>query len=231
MELAVETRDKFGRDTKAVREKGLIPAELYGHGIENMHLAVDAKAFGKLYREAGENTIVSLIISGNPSAKLGTSGEKRPVLIYDVQKHYLSDAVDLIDFYQVRMDEKITAKVPIEFTGEAQAVKEKGGLLTISLSEIEVEALPGDLPHRFVVDLSVLAEINQSLYVKDILVPKGVQVLVDLGTAVVTITEKMKEEELAPAPVTDVSEVKVETEEKKEERAKEKAVAESEEKK
>lgn len=221
MELAVETRDKFGRETKAVREKGLIPAELYGRGIENVHLVVDAKAFGKLYREAGENTIVSLVIGK----------EKRPVLIYDVQKNYLSDAVDHIDFYQVRMDEKITAKVPIEFTGEAPAVKEKGGLLATSLSEIEVEALPGDLPHRLVVDLSVLADINQTIYVKDISVPKGVQVLVDPGTAVVTITEKMKEEELAPAPVVDVSEVKVESEEKKAERDQAKAAAEGEEKK
>ena len=219
MELAVETRDKFGRETKTIREKGLIPAELYGHGIENTHLAVDAKAFGKLYREAGENTIVTLVFGK----------EKRPVLIYDVQKNYLSDAVDHIDFYQVRMDEKITAKVPIEFTGESPAVKEKGGLLNTSLAEIEVEALPADLPHRFVVDLSVLAEINQSLYVKDILIPKGVRVLVDPGTAVATITEKMKEEEVVAAPVADVTEVKVETEEKKEARDQAKAATEGEE--
>ncbi len=219
MELAVETRDKFGREMKALREKGLVPAELYGHGLENVHLAVDAKAFMKLYREAGENTIVTLAFGK----------EKRPVLIYDVQKNYLSDTVDHIDFYQVRMDEKITAKVPIEFTGESPAVKEKGGLLNTSLAEIEVEALPGDLPHRLVADLSVLVEINQSIYVKDISVPKGVQVLVDPGTPVATITEKMKEEELAPAPVADVSEVKVESEEKKAERDEKKAAAEAEE--
>ncbi|MEY4731735.1 MAG: hypothetical protein RL681_681 [Candidatus Parcubacteria bacterium] len=228
MELAVETRDKFGRETKAIREKGLIPAELYGHDIENVHLAVDAKAFGKLYREAGENTIVTLVIKGDPSTKLGASGEKRPVLIYDVQRNYLGDTVDHIDFYQVRMDEKITAKIPIEFTGVSPAVKEKGGLLNTSFAEIEVEALPGDLPHRFVADLSVLADINQSLYVKDLLVPKGVRVLIDSGTALATITEKMKEE-VVQAPVADVSEVKVETEEKKAEREKEKAASESEE--
>jgi large subunit ribosomal protein L25 len=220
MDLAVETRDVVLKPA-ALRAKGLIPAELYGHGIQNAHLAVDARAFSKVYREAGENTIVTLTFGK----------EKRPVLIYDVQKNYLSDVVDHIDFYQVRMDEKITAKVPIEFTGEAPAVKEKGGLLNASLSEIEVEALPGDLPHRFVVDLSVLAEINQSLYVKDILVPKGVEVLVDLGTAIATVTEKMKEEEIAPAPTADVSEVKVESEEKKAERDQAKAAAEAEEKK
>jgi large subunit ribosomal protein L25 len=105
--------------------------------------------------------------------------------------------------------------------GEAPAVKEHGGILNKSVAEIEVEALPGDLPHTLKIDLSKLTALNQSLYVKDIVVPKGVKFLIDPGTAVATVTEKMAEEVVAPVAV-DVAEVKVETEEKKAERDKEK---------
>ncbi len=222
MDLTVQTREKLGK-AGALRKQGLIPAELYGHGLENMHLTVDAKEFKKLFKEAGENTVVTLIITGNSSAKPGTSGEKRPALIHDIQRDFIHDTVSHIDFYQVRMDEKITAHIPIEFVGEAPAVKEHGGLLNKSMTEIEVEALPADLPHRLTVDLSGLTALNQSAYVKDIVVPKGVRILIDLETAVATVTEKMKEEEIAPAAPVDVSTVKVESEEKKVERDKEKA--------
>ena len=88
------------------------------------------------------------------------------------------------------------------------------------MAEIEVEALPADLPHRFTVDLSSLVELNQSIYVKDIAAPKGVKILVDPETVIVTVTPPLKEEEIAPQPVADVAEVKVETEEKKAEREK-----------
>lgn len=211
MELVARTRDRFGRGVKALRTEGLIPAELYGRGVPNLHLAVEARAFESVFREAGENTVVTVVVGG----------DKRPVLIHDVQRNFLNDSVDHIDFYQVRMDEKTTAHVPIEFTGEPPAVKIHGGILTKAMTEIEVEALPADLPHRLTVDLGGLAELNQSVYVKDIPVPAKVTVLVDPETVVVTVTEKMVEEEIAaPAEPVDVSAVKVETEEKKAEREK-----------
>ncbi len=88
-----------------------------------------------------------------------------------------------------------------------------------AMTEIEVEALPGNLPPHFTVDLSPLTELNQSIYVRDLAVPKGVKVLVDPETVIVTVTPPLKEEEIAPAVAVDLSAVKVETEEKKEERA------------
>jgi large subunit ribosomal protein L25 len=211
MELAVHAREKFGKAVKLLRGQGLIPAELYGHGFPNAHLAVPAKDFRKAYKEAGESTIITLIVAG----------KKHPALIYNVQRDSVSDEVVHVDFYQVRMDEKIKTHVPLEFLGEAPAVKEHGGILNKSVAEIEVEALPGDLPHTLKIDLSKLTALNQSLYVKDIVVPKGVKFLIDPGTAVATVTEKMAEEVVAPVAV-DVAEVKVETEEKKAERDKEK---------
>ena len=210
MELSVETREQLGKANKALRRKGLIPAELYGHGVKNLHLLVDGKEFRKIFKDAGENTVITLRVGE----------EKRLALIHDIQRDYLEDSIQHVDFHQIRMDEKLTAHIPIEFKGEPPAVKSLGGILNRTMSEIEVEALPGDLPHRLHVDLSSLAELNQSIYVKDIAVPKGVKFLVDAETVIATVTPPLKEEEVAP-PVN-VAEVKVESEEKKAEREKEK---------
>lgn len=213
MDLAVQKREKFGKQTKALRAEGLIPAELYGHGVENVHLSVGAKEFTKVFKEAGTNTVLTLLIGK----------EKKPALVYGIVRDPLSSDVTHIDFYQVKMDQKIRTKVPLMFTGEALAVKEKGASVNKSMSEIEVEAFPQDLPHNLVVDITPLDDINKSIYVRDIPVPRNVKLLVDEGTAVATATPPApKEEEKVEEVVADVSEVKVETEEKKAERQAEK---------
>jgi large subunit ribosomal protein L25 len=214
MDLPVETRKKFGKANKGLRREGVIPAELYGHGVENLHLEVKTKDFERVYKAAGENTVINLLIGK----------EKKPVLVHDIDRDYLSGSVSHVDFYQIRMDEKIKVPVPVAFSGEAPAVKEKGGLLNKTILEIEVEALPANLPHSFEVDVSALDEFGKSIYVRDLKVPAEVRVITDPNTAIVTAIPPVKEEEV-PAPV-DISEVKVETEEKKAERASEKAEAE-----
>src|SRR5947207_4708399 len=113
MELIVQPREKFGKANKTLRKEGVIPAELYGHGVANLHLAVNAKEFRLLFKQAGENTVIEL--------KVGD--KKHPALIHDVKRDYLSGEVEHIDFYQVRMDVKTKVHVPIEFIGEAPAVK------------------------------------------------------------------------------------------------------------
>ena len=212
MELKAEKRDKFGKSLASLREQGWIPAELYGHGVPNVHLMVQAKDFDKVHKSGSGTALLSLLVEG----------EKRNALIHDIQEDYLSGRPVHIDFYQVRMDEKTTGHIPIEFIGESPAVKE-GGILNRTMLEIEIEALPGDLPSKFEVDLGEIKELNQSIYVKDLRVPKGVEILVEPDTVIATVTPPMKEEEIAPAPAADVSEVKVETEEKKAEREKEAA--------
>lgn len=139
--------------------------------------------------------------------------DKKPVVIHEVQRDYLKGDVTHIDFYQVSLTELMHARVPLEFIGEAPAVKEKGGILNKAVSEIEVEALPADLPHRFTVDVSGLDDVNKSLYVRDLDIPKAVRVLVEPETVIVTVTPP-RAEEVVETPV-DVSAVKVETEEKK----------------
>lgn len=211
MDLSATQREKFGKAVKTLRREGLIPAELYGHGVGNLHLSVPKKEFANVFKEAGSNTVVNLSVGG----------EKRPALIHDVDRDYLTDEITHIDFYQVRIDEKLKAKIPLEFIGESPAVKEKAGILNKAMIEVEVEALPADLPHRLSVDLSKLVDLNQSIYIRDIKIPRGVEILVGLETVVITATPPAVEEEKVEAPV-DVSAVKVETEEKKAERVVEK---------
>lgn len=208
MDLAVTERTVLGKKVNALRREGFIPAELYGHGVPNVHLSVSAKEFAKAYAVAGENTVITLAVGK----------EKIPAIINHVERHYLSGKPASIDFYQVRMDEKITARVPIEFVGDSVAVKEKGAIINKSMVEIEVEALPNDLPHQLTADLSLLDDINKTIYVRDIAVPKGVAFLVEGDTAVAT-AQAPRVEEVVVAPVADVSEVKVEAEEKVAERA------------
>jgi len=205
MELQVQKREIFGKKVNSLRRENLIPAELYGHGLENIHLSVPAKEFSKLFKEAGESTIINLDLEN----------KKLPVLINDVSIDSLSDKIIHIDFYQVRMDEKITTSVPLEFTGVSAAVKEKEGILVRAVQEIEVEALPADLPHNIEVDISQLSDIGMSIHVKDLEIDKNVKILADPETVVATVTEPAKEE-VVEKPIT-VEEVKVEGEEKKEE--------------
>ena len=219
MELAVQTREMDGKKAKALRKEGLVPAELYGHGVPNMHLSVPVKDFTKILKQAGTSTVVTLVVGK----------EKKPVIIHEVTQDFVTGNVAHVDFYQVKMNEKMTAKVPVEFVGIAPAVKEKQAVINKSIFEIEIEALPADLPHSLAVDLSVLDDLHKSIYIKDIRMPKGVHVLADLEAAVATAMPPVKEEEKVEVPV-DVSEVKVESEEKKAERAAEKGEASAEKK-
>lgn len=208
MDLSVKPREIVGKKVRSLRREGFVPAELYGHGLKNVHLSVVAKEFNKVLKEAGTSTVVTLVLNT----------QKHSALIHDVVRNYLTNEVEHIDFYEVRMDEKITARVPLEFIGEAPAIKAHGAVVNKAMSEIEVEALPQNLPHSLTIDLSVLTDLNQSIYVRDITVPKGVEVLVDAETAIATATPPAPEEVVEAAAV-DVADVKVETEEKKAERA------------
>lgn len=211
MELIAQKREIFGKKVKALRKQGLISAELYGHGRENIHLSVPTKEFLKVFKEAGESTIIKLKVE-NEEEKVENEFN---VLIHDLQKNPLTDEISHIDFYQVRMGEKITISVPLEFIGEAPAVREKEGILVRAMQEVEVEALPADLPRSIEVNLDELSEIGMSIYVKDLRVAKGVEILVEPETVVATVTEPVKEE-VEEKPIT-VEEIKVEGEEKKEE--------------
>ncbi len=210
VELKAEMREKLGKAVATLRRAGLVPAELYGKGVPNLHLSVSAKDFKKVYKAAGENTIVNVIVDG----------QKYPSIISEVARHYLSGEPIHVDLHKVRMDELLQTKVPLVFVGESAAVKTLGAVLIKSLQELLVEALPDKIPHTISVDISVLAEIGNTIRVEDLAIPADVKVLVDGRTAVATATAKVTEEQEAALRAESgvVEEVKVETEEKKAER-------------
>ena len=215
MDLIVQKRKIFGKKVKSLRQQGLIPAELYGHGFENLHLDVPAKEFSRTFKEAGESAIIKLKVKNEEGKE-----EEINVLIHDFQKNPLTDEISHIDFYRVRMDEKIKTSIPLEFVGVSPAVEEKNGILVKAMQLIEIEALPGDLPHHLEVDIGLLSDIGTSIRVKNLKAGEGVKILVGLETVVATIIEAAKEE-IEEKPIA-VEEVKVEGEEKKEEEKKEK---------
>ena len=206
MELKVQKREILGKKVKDLRKDGFVPAELYGKGVDNLHLSIAIDDFNKAYDEAGESTVVTLDIDG----------DKRPVLIHDAKYDELNDKWVSIDFYQVNMKEKVETSVAIEIEGEAPGVKSEGGVLVTVMDEIEVSALPGDLPHSFIVDISSLESIGDSIHVKDIKIPAGVEILADIEAVVVTIGDK--QEEVQETEPVDVASVEVEGEKKEEEK-------------
>ena len=208
MELGATVRAQLGRAVKGLRKDGIVPAELYGHGIKNEHVAVVMKDLRKVLRHAGETSIISLMV--------GT--KKYPVFIHDVSRNPITDEIQSVDFYSVRMDQKMRIKVPFAFIGEAPGVKEKGGVLVRSMSELEIEALPNDIPHTIEVDLKVLNDVGVSIHVSDLKVPNEVRVLAKPEFVVATITARMTEEQEAAlaAKGADVSEIKTEGDIKKE---------------
>lgn len=195
IELPVTTRTVLGKKVKELRVEGLVPAELFGRGVENRHLSLSATAAAKAYREAGEHTIVTLVMD---------SGERVPAVFADVQWNHLQGSLLAVDFHMVRMDEAIEAKVPVRLAGEAPAKKEGFPIVQV-MQEIEVRGLPNELPHEILVDVSALAEPGHTIYVRDLTAPKGVKLLAQGDTAVITVGEKTKEEAVA-APVAATAE-------------------------
>ncbi|KKT76210.1 MAG: 50S ribosomal protein L25 [Parcubacteria group bacterium GW2011_GWF2_44_7] len=186
LELKAEAREITGRKTNSLRRAGIIPAVLYGHGKKNQNLTVDEKEFGVILKEAGETSLVAL--------KIGD--KKHNVLIHDLSRHPLTDKSIHIDFYEVKMDEKIKTKVPLVFIGESMAVKSEGGILVRSLQEVEVEALPQDLPREINVDISTLNTFEDKIHVSDLAVGANVKILANSEEMVASVTPPRSEEEL-----------------------------------
>lgn len=182
--LEGKVREQSAKDS---RRQGLIPAVLYGHGLPSKSIEVDSKKFGKILRTAGFSSLVNL--------KLNDGGE-HSVLIRDVVHHPLKDAIIHADFYQVRMDEKIEAQVPLHFVGEAPAVKDLGGVLIRNLDAVKVTALPADLPHNIEVDISALSGFDKVIRVSDMTAPEGVVIDHSAEEVVALVQEPRSEQEL-----------------------------------
>ena len=186
--LKASQRDVFGRKVKRSRKEGLIPANIFGKKIKSEAVFVNNKEFVEVFEKAGETQIIHL--------------NDKPVLVSGLQVDPVTSDYLHIDFRQVDLTEKIVAKVPVELVGESPAEKQSIGTVVHQLSEIEVEALPTELPEKIEVDISSLVEVDQTIFVKDLKVDKKVTVKTDPESIVVKVEPPIKEEVVeAPAPV------------------------------
>lgn len=195
--LKVEKRKVFGRKVKKLRRQGILPGNIYGKKIKSQAVQVSLKEFEKVYKKAGETGIVELI--------LGREKTPRKVLIHNVQLHPVTDQFLHADFHQVVLTEQVKADIPIEIVGESPAVREKKGMLLTTLDEVEVEALPTDLPDKIKVDISKLTEVDQEIKAGELKLSKKVALLTDPNLVICKISplvtkeaeELVKEEEAA----------------------------------
>ena len=185
MTLEVQTRNKTLR-AKDLLNQNLIPLEYYGRGVENKSFQVDYQTFRRLFRVAGTNTIIELNVGGK---------EQISVLVHEVQRDPVTDNIKHVDFINVRMDQEIHTKVPVELTGTAPAVKEQGGILMHHLHEVEIKCLPKDLVHSFEVSVESLVDFHSFVRVKDLVVPEGVTIMNGEEDLIATVVAPRVEEE------------------------------------
>lgn len=203
LQLEAEKRDIFGKKLKMARKEGKLPVILYGKKMESIPLFVDLKDFKKIWKKTGESAIIRIIFK--PTSHVD-------VLIYDVVVDSSKNEPIHADFYAVEMDKPITAKVLLVFEGVAPAVKELGGILIKVIHELEVEALPKNLPHELKVDVAKLATLDDKILIKNIFLPPGVKIL-SKEDEIVALME-MPKEEAEEKPIS-IEEVKVEKKGKK----------------
>jgi len=186
-ELEVSKREVTGKKVRFLRRQGIVPANIYGHGIDSTAINVDTKSLKHLLAHAGMTDLISL--------KMDDSKNPLRVLVREVQKNPINDDLLHVDFYQVRMDEKIKADVPIVFVGEAPVLKKvKNSSVLHLIDSLPIEALPDDLPHSLEVDVSGLEELDSTIHVKDIHLGDRITLLSDPEQMAVKVIEARKEE-------------------------------------
>jgi large subunit ribosomal protein L25 len=200
--LKAEDRKIAGRKVKTLRSQGIIPGNIFGKKIKSQSIQVSLKEFEDVYKEVGETGVINLAFGG----------EKRPVLVHGVQLNAKTDQILHVDFHQVDLKEKIEAEVPVELMGESPAEKQSLGTVVQYINAIKVEALPTDLPEKFVIDVSNLSEVDQAVFVKDLKIDKSkVGIKNDPEEIIVKVEPPQKEEVVeAPPPTQAEGEVPVE---------------------
>jgi large subunit ribosomal protein L25 len=208
--LKAKVRTVTGKNVQSLIDSGVIPAVVYGPGEKNATIEVDASEFKKVLHEAGESSLVELDVEGEKA--------KRLVLIHEIQRNPVEDTFIHVDFFQADLKEETEAEVPLVFEGESLAVKDLGGTLVKNMSEIEVKALPQNLPHEIKVSLEPLKTFEDRILVKDLILPKDVKVTANPEEIVASVlAQENVEEELSESIEEKVEDVeKVEKEEKEE---------------
>lgn len=207
--IIATTRTKLGKRSRDERDARRVPGVVYGVGIEPKPISVERSAFVKLWKAAGFSSLIDFTCDQQSPVK---------VLIKDIQLDHLSMDPMHVDFHQIRMDQELTANIPLKFVGESAAVKVLAGTLLKSLDEIEITCLPANLPHEIEVDLSALATFDDAITVSSLKLPAGVTATTEGGIAIATVARPLTEDELKKmeeADAVDISAIKTEGEEKR----------------
>jgi len=192
LELKVEKRATLGRKVKQLRKKGFLPANIYGRGVKSLAVQGEINSIKKVFDQVGETGLVNLFVKGEK--------DSRPILFQNPQYDPVSDNLLHLDFYQVDLTQKVTTNVPLEISGESPAVERKEGLLVQVMDEVEVEALPANLPEKFTIDISGLEKVNDAITIGDIKAEKEVEIKAAPDQVVAKIEPPTKE----PEPVEQV---------------------------
>jgi large subunit ribosomal protein L25 len=187
-EVKVESRDKTGKGAaRRLRREGLIPGVIYGKDMDSRSLKVNPH---DIRNKVNTNAIIDLTISDDKEEN------KKIVMIKDYQRDVIKDKLIHVDFQQISMDEKINVSVPVNLVGDAFGVQE-GGVLQQLMREINIEALPDDIPEELDLDISVL-DVGDSLQVEDLEVEEDIDIIdspVEVIVTIVTPSEEIEEEE------------------------------------
>jgi large subunit ribosomal protein L25 len=194
--LNVEKRD-LKENLNDMRKSGKLPGVFYGPKDPSTPIKMSAVDFKKAWKTAGESTVVSL----------EGSGIEAEVLIHEVDLDPVTDIAIHVDFYAIEKGKKLSVDVPLEFIGVSPAVKDLGAVLVKVAHEVEIEALPKDLPHSLQVDISGLVTFDSVLTAADIKLPAGVTLMIKTEDVIASVYEP--KEEVVEAPV-DLSAIEVE---------------------
>ena len=198
LSIAVEKRESKA-NLNASRKAGKIPAVFYGRKAKSTPIWLTEKEFIKVWKKAGETSVVEL---------KGT-GIDHQALIHEIDSDPVSDKIRHADFYIIEKDQKLEISVPLNYVGVSGAIKDLGGILVKVLHEIKIEALPKDLPHSLDVDISSLVAFDSKIHAKDIKLPAGVELKEKLDATVAGVDQPREEKEEEPVPV-DLSAIEVE---------------------
>jgi large subunit ribosomal protein L25 len=191
---------------RRLRQAGTLPANLTGRKQEAEAIQVDAHEFEKLLKTHGRTTIIRLTVA--------PSSQTQNAVVGRVSRHPISGAIEHIDFRHVLMNEAMRARVPLHVVGESPAVKAREGILLHLLNDLEVEALPANLPEAIEVDVSSLDAVDAAVHVKDLPLPANVKVITDGEEPVIKVTQTRAaiEEEAAAAETPEEAEAAPEAE-------------------
>lgn len=182
--IKAEKRTIVGKQVKKLRKQGLLPVSVFGKDVKSEALSVPVKEFMTIFNKAGETGLV----------ELGYEGKTQHVLISHVQIHPLSRLPLHAELHAVKLTDKIKANVPVHIEGEAPVVKDGIGVILQTLNEVEVEALPANLPESITVNVEALSEVGQQIKVADLKVSKEVEILTDREETVVNVGAAVSED-------------------------------------